>query len=57
VNNKGALEMIYYSERKMADFAEGLIEKSLEHYGETADIDRRNLTEDGSKVEFIIKKR
>lgn len=52
----GALQMIYSSERKMADFAEGLIEKSLEYYEEKATIERSNLESDGSKVAFVITK-
>ena len=48
------LEMIYTSERKMADFAEGLIESCLKYYGEKGTIERTNLIEDGSKVRFII---
>lgn len=50
------LEMIYKSERRMADFAEGLIEKTLEHYGEKATIEKENITENGSEVKFIITK-
>lgn len=50
------LEMIYRSERRMADFAEGLIEKTLEHYGETATIEKENITENGTQVKFIITK-
>ncbi|MEO1262042.1 MAG: heme NO-binding domain-containing protein [Bacteroidota bacterium] len=51
------LEMIYQSERKMADFAEGLIEKSLEYYGENALVEKTNLDPDGSTVQFIISKK
>jgi len=50
------LEMIYYSDRRMADFALGLIEKTFEHYGEKATIYRENLVENGSEVKFLIKK-
>ena len=50
------LEMIYKSERRMADFAEGLIEKTLEHYGEEAKIEKEKLNENGSIVRFIITK-
>lgn len=50
------LEMIYKSERRMADFAEGLIEKTLEHYGETATIEKENIKENGTEVKFIITK-
>jgi hypothetical protein len=51
----GHLEMIYRSERSMADFAEGLIEKSLEFYGEEAEIVRENIAADGSIVKFILR--
>lgn len=51
----GHLEMVYRSERSMADFAEGLIEKSLEYYGEKAEIVRQNIEADGSVVKFVLK--
>ena len=51
----GHLEMIYRSERSMADFAEGLIVKSLDFFGEEAEIVRENLAEDGSVVKFVLK--
>ncbi len=50
------LQMIYYSERRMGDFAEGLIESSLVYYGEEATIVKKDLKEDGSEVEFLIRK-
>ncbi len=50
------LEMIYYSDRSMADFALGLIEKTFEHYEEKATITREDLTENGSEVKFLIQK-
>ena len=50
----GKLEMTYKSERKMAQFAEGLIEKSIEHYKENCTISREELKEDGSEVKFTI---
>lgn len=50
------LEMIYYSDRSMADFALGLIEKTFEHYEEKATITREDLVEDGSEVKFLIQK-
>ncbi len=55
--SKNKLEMIYYSERKMADFAEGLIEKSMEYYKEPFRLARENVQEDGSVVRFFINKR
>ncbi len=50
------LEMIYYSDRSMADFALGLIEKTFEHYEEKVTITREDLTENGSEVKFLIQK-
>ncbi len=57
VVDPNTLEMIYESDRKMADFAEGLMEKSLLHYNENADIIKKPLVDDHSKVLFIIKRR
>jgi len=51
------LNMIYRSERKMADFAEGLIQKALEHYNEEATITNTALNSDGSEVLFSILKK
>lgn len=48
------LEMLYSSVRKMGPFALGLIEKSIEHFGEKAKIEMNNLKEDGSEVQFLI---
>lgn len=51
------MEMIYTSERKMSDLALGLMERTLEHYGEKAEIIKENIEEDGSVVRFrLIKK-
>ncbi len=50
------LRMRYESERKMADFAHGLIEGCLAHYGEAATIQKTNVTEDGTIVLFDIVK-
>jgi hypothetical protein len=54
--NENCLEMIYLSDRGMADFAEGLIEKTLEHYKESAVIEKKNIEESGRQVKFIITK-
>jgi len=51
------LEMIYISKRKMADFAEGLMEACLTHFGEDGTIHRENLKPDGSEVRFLIVKK
>lgn len=51
-----ALEMIYSSERKLGDFAHGLMEKAANHFGETVNITKEPMNEDGSVVKFIISK-
>ncbi len=50
------LHLVYQSERKMADFALGLLEKGLEYFNEEATIEVKSLAEDGSKVLFLIRK-
>ena len=50
------LKMIYTSERAMSDFAEGLMERAIGYYGESAIINKKKLTEDGKKVQFIVTK-
>ena len=52
----GSLIMTYKSERKMAALAEGLIEKAIEYYNQPHSIDKKLIVEDGSQVEFVIKK-
>ena len=52
----GMMTLIYQSERKMGGLAEGLIEKSVAYYKENCTIESRKLNEDGSKVEFIVKR-
>lgn len=54
--NDSTIEMLYQSERKMADFAYGLIEAAIEYYHEEADIEVNQLNESGSLVKFIISK-
>ena len=51
------LEMVYISQRRMADLAEGLIRGCFAHYGEEAEVSREDLSGgDGSKVRFLLKK-
>lgn len=50
------LRMYYESERKLADFAHGLIEGCLTYFGEKATISQTNIVEDGSQVVFDIVK-
>jgi Haem-NO-binding len=54
--NGTTLEMLYKSERRMGDFAEGLIEATLSHYKEKATIERTDIKEDGTIVRFVIQK-
>lgn len=55
--SKHQLEMVYYSDRSMADFALGLIEKTFEHYQEAVVITKEDLTENGSEVRFVLTKK
>jgi hypothetical protein len=57
LENNSSFQMLYTSERKMSSLALGLIEKSLEYYGESnAEITIENLDENGKEVLFIINK-
>ena len=53
INDK-TLELIYRSSRKMSDFAEGLIFKTLLYYKTVGDIQKEFIEEDGSVVKFVI---
>lgn len=53
-DEQGRLFMIYSSERKMADLAEGLIEKSIAHYKTPHKVEKESLNDDGSQVKFVI---
>jgi hypothetical protein len=46
----------YSSSRKMGDFALGLIEATMAHFGSETDITQENLAPDSSVVRFTIKK-
>ena len=50
------LIMKYTSERKMSDFAIGLIESCLEFFGEKAELHQEDLSGDGTCVLITIKK-
>jgi len=50
------LEMVYHSDRRMADLAEGLIASSLKHFEDNASIKREMLDESGATVKFIIER-
>ena len=51
----GRLTMIYQSPRGFADFAAGLIEGCIEHFGETIDVQREDLSGgQGTHVRFSL---
>ncbi|MEM8888578.1 MAG: heme NO-binding domain-containing protein [Bacteroidota bacterium] len=47
------MELIYKSERGMADFAEGLIEGCISHFGEDISIRRENIN-GSQEVKFLL---
>ena len=53
---ENTLVMIYYSERKMASFARGLINASILYFKEEIDIKVEDLSGDGSEVKFTLNK-
>lgn len=57
VDNK-KLEMVYYSQRALSDFAVGLIKGASEHFTEPVDITREDISEkkDGTVVKITIQK-
>ena len=50
----GVMTMLYKSERSMSALAHGLIERTIDHYGEELMVAKKTLTEDGSTVQFRI---
>ena len=56
IQEDGSLLMTYQSERKMGALAEGLIEKSIAHYKHPHSIEKKFLIDDGSEIEFTIKR-
>ncbi len=56
-SSDGKMVMTYTSERKMSSLAEGLIEKTMEHYEEGEyQMTKEILSEDGAEVRFTIVK-
>jgi len=52
-----ALRMTYISPRRLADFCHGLIEACLDHYGETAHIERTDRSSGAlGIVDFVIRR-
>ncbi|MBI9062273.1 MAG: heme NO-binding domain-containing protein [Marinilabiliaceae bacterium] len=57
VREKHDLKLMYHSNRKLSDFAEGLIIGCMHHFGEAVHIDKQFIEEDGSKVLFSLSKK
>ncbi len=52
----GGVDLTYSSPRPFADFAEGLIDGCLQHFGETRTIERQDVEgSDGKACRFIIR--
>ncbi len=54
--NNSNLVIEYQSERAMHSFAQGLMEKTIEHYQEDIRLEKTMLVPDGSKVLFTLSK-
>ena len=52
--NENTLQMIYYSERKMAAFARGLINSSIKYFKEDISINTDDISGDGGIVKFTL---
>ena len=48
------LEIVYRSTRPFADLCEGLIQQCVEHFGESIDIEREDLSDDGTAARFLL---
>lgn len=54
--NEKTLEMTYYSERKMASFARGLLNSAVVHFKEDITINQEDISGDGGVVKFTLVK-
>jgi hypothetical protein len=46
----------YTSERKLGDFAKGLLTKSAEHFNEKVKVESKGLNASGTQIQFTITK-
>lgn len=53
--NGTEMAMNYYSDRRFSDFASGLIERTMEHYGHGFSMQKELMNQEGSEVKFTIK--
>lgn len=54
--SESMLKLVYRSERHLGDFAYGLFEATIAHFGEKATLEMNEISSDGSAVEFVITK-
>lgn len=54
--DENTLKLNYFSERGLADFAQGLIEGCVAHYNEKVTIFRTDIKPDGTQTEFLLKR-
>ena len=52
--HENQLEIIYTSDYKIANFAQGLIDSSMEYYGKKGSIEKSILNNKGTTVRFLI---
>jgi hypothetical protein len=50
----GSFVMTYTSKRRMYSFAKGLIQGSIDHFDPKKSLTMRKISDDGSKVEFVV---
>ncbi|MEL6671825.1 MAG: heme NO-binding domain-containing protein [Bacteroidota bacterium] len=53
--NPGILQMIYHSDRGLADFAEGLIAGCIKHFKEDVQLTREDLHENKTHTRFTLR--
>ena len=49
------MKMKYFSDRRMSDFAEGLIARTMEHYGHGYSLSKERVDDTGAEVAFTLK--
>lgn len=53
--NGSDMKMNYFSDRRMSDFAVGLIERTMEHYGHGYSLSKEQVDDTGREVVFTLK--
>lgn len=55
-DNENEMIMVYKSEKKLAQFALGMLNSAAEYFNEKVEISLKYINEDGSEVQFLFKK-